>query len=61
MDPDEAAETITHPNTGKRVAVRILALKAVGDGFMLDGKNVVLETGNHITVPYHKSSLAGEG
>jgi hypothetical protein len=61
MDPEEAADTITHPNTGKRVAVRVLALKAVGDGFMLDGKNVVLETGNDITVPYDKSSLAGEG
>jgi hypothetical protein len=61
MDPEEAADTITHPNTGKRVAVRVLALKAVGDGFMLDGKNVVLETGDYITVPYHKSSLAGEG
>jgi hypothetical protein len=61
MDSDEAADTITHPNTGKRVAVRVLALKAVGDGFMLDGKNVVLETGKYITVPYHKSSLASEG
>jgi hypothetical protein len=61
MDPEEAADTITHLNTGKRVAVRVLAFKAVGDGFMLDGKNVVLETGNDITVPYDKSSLAGEG
>jgi hypothetical protein len=61
MDPEEAADTITHPNMGKCVAVRVLALKAVGDGFMLDGKNVVLETGDYITVPYHKSALAGEG
>jgi hypothetical protein len=61
MDPEEAADTITHPDTGQRVVVRVLAIKAVGDGFMLDGKNVVLENGDHITLPYHKSSLAGEG
>jgi hypothetical protein len=28
---------------------------------MLDGKDVVLENGDHIILPYHRSSLAGEG
>ena len=54
-------DTIKYPSTGKVVEVRTLALKRVDDTYILEGKDVSLQTDDASTtraVSFHLSSLA---